>query len=259
MRWLKYFRLPPFATVVVISGVLLVVSAGWMLLDAGFNRQVVDVLRRRLADGDALSSILLTSPRVVCFTLLAALAAASALLVIYLAFFGHAQGRSWRRRLGAVALVVLWIALVASRDWLGEAGFHLRVRRALAGLRQDADVLTTNWPQAEETLPFSGRCFPLPDAPDVLCRFWRPGMVIRSPYTLSVATYGFIYRAPGGTLRFEVIAEDWASIVEYRPDGSQPASFDQSYGEGGVLKHRLKRSRQLAPEWFLVDYDKSWR
>jgi hypothetical protein len=83
-------------------------------------------------------------------------------------------------------------------------------------------------------------------------------MKIRSPYAVSVATFGCIYREPGGTLRFEVVAEDSASIVEYRPDGSPPASFDQSYGDGRVLKHRLRQSTKLAPDWFLVDYDKSW-
>ena len=248
-------RLPSFGVALFMSLAALLGFAVWMFVDASFD-VTLEVVRIDLglqehpgvdmSDTHAWDQL---GSRLVLFAVLAGIGVLSTLLVFYRIVFGRLQGRSLRSLFLAVALVGLWLTLGISHKKLESAGFQWRLRSAVQGLKQDAEILVANWPTTNGELPYSGAYTVEAENPHFI--FLRSEMEL---YSTKERVGPFVTRTDNGAILFDYIADK----VEFHPTGSKPSEYTQVVWENGQEAFRMRwivdNYIELEPNWFFVAY-----
>lgn len=232
MQLPRIVRLPSFAVAYAGSVATLVAFAGWAFLDFAFCHLVVFWH----GTWDQLGS------RQVVFIALGVVAVAMTASVLLRLFVGEVHSRSLKGHLLAVTLVGAWLGLVLAHERISWTGFVWRVQRMLPGLKQDANVLSAQWPTENGELPYLGRYHVFhPHVPHLYLEDWTPER------RLTLLGGPFVYLVQDG-IRFDL---DFSRWVEYRPDRNGSPPLDASGEAELYLPYRMK-SIKLERNWFLV-------
>ena len=267
-RLRRLIRLPSIGVALSGSIAALLAFAVWMFIDASFPVTLetvrIDLGLQQdpgidMADRHAWDQL---GSRLVLFAALAGLGALTTLLVFYRILFGNRHGRSLRSLfLGRGLDRRLWLTLGLSHEKLESAGFHWRLRRAVQGLKQDAEILLAKWPTTDGALPYSGAYTVaswwifedlimlslenVHNPGDVLSIAWPPGNLYPVLENISSIT-----RTPDGGLVFYLCFDTMDlcfSKLEYHPKGTTPRNTSPL---GPFVAHFV----ELEPNWFIVSY-----
>ncbi|MEX2141454.1 MAG: hypothetical protein WD894_19465 [Pirellulales bacterium] len=256
-RFPRLLRLPSFGVALGASVAALLAFAIWMFVDASFL-VMLDVVRIDLGlekhPGVDMSDVYAwdqLGSRLVLFAVLVGIGVLTTLLVFYRILFGRRQSRSLRSLFLAVALVGLWLALGVSHERLESAALQWRLGRAVQGLKQDAAILTANWPTTEGVLPYLGQ-YVVADAYLLLVEWPQ-----NDHYSMREIVGPCISRSPNGALRVDFLPDK----IEYHPNGGKPTSFmelpndNRGFPNDGLdTRYVLESYVELEPNWFLVSY-----
>jgi len=247
--------MPSFLTAYCGSLALLLVMLVWIFLDDELY-SAIHILRHNWGFAEPLGTYTGSAygwdehgPRILLFLALSSLAILSILAVCYRLVFGDSRGRSLRSMMLTVALIGLWLTLILSREKIDEAVLRWRARKALPGLKIDAELYLAEGPNMNEFLSDSLK---KRRNEKVFTSKWSD-----SPQLQSCVCMGGNWKIEGGGVRFEIWSRGKNAKIEYRPDESKPDSFTlipQDNRAVPSFNYYVEKYVELEPHWFLAWY-----
>lgn len=163
--------------------------------------------------------------------------------IVFLRLLIGAQcGRSLAAIMLATGLWGGWTAVLISIESIAWNGLVYRARSMIPTLKEDVNVLTPNWPNANGYLPHLGAY-----------EAYTTNSAIPSTLYLKEWTSGFEFRktvgplinlGDGGQVRFS-LSNHLLGWIEYRPSVGETLSHCESYADES-------RCIELEPHWFLI-------
>jgi hypothetical protein len=183
--------------------------------------------------------------RLLGLTIVGVLALVSTIGIFISLFLGsraHRRVRSW---LAFTVLVSAWLTVSVTWRELAWQSQIVRMKWDLTGFEAVADLLRTDWPDADGERSGIGPFMAYPHgSPRVLLLLTTPAL---TPSNVSICA---IEHSASGGVRFQLAGNESGAWLEWQPPPSVPESF-----LGGLLtEYRLERAAPLGGGWFLVRY-----
>jgi hypothetical protein len=228
---------------------LLLTAAGWIYF-FGESRETIELMKRavwsryaagggeildpsRLGMGVAVGLVCVAVALVACVAMLASL------------FVGGGRLRTTRMWLAFTAVVCGWLGLAVSWPTIYWFGQQQRIKAVLPAAESLVETLRGHWPTAESYLREVGPFLAYPlSGPTALLP------LSQTTFPTSDVKFSAVERTGDGVMRFELAGSEAGAWLEWRGDGSEPASF-----VGGLsTEYRVEQVARLGLEWFLVRY-----
>lgn len=226
---------------------LLIVAAAW-IFGSGESRGIVELVKYELGHGA--SQVVVRDPSRVGVGVKVVLAVAGVAAVAWVVMLGSLFGGSERFR----ALRMWFVFMAVTCGWLGLTvgwqsvywfGQQQRMKSVLPAANQLVAELKSGWPTVDSALPSIGPFLAYPlNGPTALLP------LSDATFPKSAARFSAVERTGSDVMRFELAGSEAGAWLEWRGDGSAPASFVS----GLSTEYVVTQAARLGPEWFLVRY-----